>query len=148
MEISPSSMASSALSSVSKKYNPQLTSLTLRGQLSSSLLGGVSGDAYIGGISANLLAKVYDFKAISPTTLSSYLKKVESAEQDEIGDESSKNTSAVSVQENGDDTTPEYGYVSQLQDGRGYDLDALNAIKEKMDEFYSKPENKYKNYAD
>jgi hypothetical protein len=57
------------------KYNPQATSMALRGQLSRNILGSFP-DTYKGGISSNLLYKIYDSKAISPAIMAAYLEKV------------------------------------------------------------------------
>jgi hypothetical protein len=103
-------------------------------------------------LNADLLYRVYDMKAISPATLSSYLNKMQEAQ-----DGGTKETETVTEPEKAKSEEPvaqeepavetQTGYVSLLAEGRGYDLDAIKKIQDDMTKFYSNPDNKYKTYG-
>ncbi|MBL8026642.1 MAG: hypothetical protein JNL74_09540 [Fibrobacteres bacterium] len=143
------SISSMGFPDTSGKYNPEFTNISLRGQLSKSLLGGL--DTYDGGISSALLYKIYDFRAITPITMAAYTDKMKASETDDVS-ASDEDVAEIPAKTNETDTSKSPAdelpvtYSSQLAEGRGYDLDALQRIKEDMDKFYSDPKNVYKEY--
>lgn len=103
--------------------------------LNSAIISSYSTPAYsteFSGLNAQLLYKIYDSMAITPSVLKSYYEKMTDA-----GTGTTPETKAVEA------SAP---YQTQLGDNRGYDYDRVRKLSEEMKVFYDKPENSGKTF--
>jgi hypothetical protein len=121
--------------------------------LNSAIISSYSTPAYAAGFSglnAQLLYKIYDSMAITPSVLKSYYDKMTDADTEKTSTDGAE-TGTDAAATTADDATEEaadkpVAYQTQLGENRGYDYDRIKKIYDEMTEFYSKPENSNKTF--